>query len=250
VNPSRKPLIAGNWKMHRTVSESVALARAVADTSRVGPRTEVVVAPVFTALQAVAQALVGTRVAVAGQNVHCEDQGAFTGEISAPMLKDVGCAWSLVGHSERRQLFGETDAAVQKKLFALRKHGLAPIACLGETLAEREGGVTYDVLRRQLDAQEATALLTGLVLAYEPVWAIGTGRTAKSSDAQSAHAFLRDRIRDRYGEVADTVRILYGGSVKPDNAAELLAQPDVDGVLVGGASLDAAGFARIIQAAG
>jgi triosephosphate isomerase len=257
VNPSRKPLIAGNWKMHRTVSESVALARAVADTSRVGPRTEVVVAPVFTALQAVAQALVGTRVAVAGQNVHCEDQGAFTGEISAPMLKDVGCAWSLVGHSERRQLFGETDAAVQKKLFALRKHGLAPIACLGETLAEREGGVTYDVLRRQLDAmtasldaQEATTLLTGLVLAYEPVWAIGTGRTAKSSDAQSAHAFLRDRIRDRYGEVADTVRILYGGSVKPDNAAELLAQPDVDGVLVGGASLDAAGFARIIQAAG
>ena len=189
--------------------------------------------------------------------MHCEDQGAFTGEISAPMLKDVGCAWSLVGHSERRQLFGETDAAVQKKLFALRKHGLAPIACLGETLAEREGGVTYDVLRRQLDAmtasldaQEATALLTGLVLAYEPVWAIGTGRTAKSSDAQSAHAFLRDRIRDRYGEVADTVRILYGGSVKPDNAAELLAQPDVDGVLVGGASLDAAGFARIIQAAG
>lgn len=257
MNPSRKPLIAGNWKMHRTVSESVALARAVADTSRVGPRTEVVVAPVFTALQAVAQALVGTRVAVAGQNVHCEDQGAFTGEISAPMLKDVGCAWSLVGHSERRQLFGETDAAVQKKLFALRKHGLAPIACLGETLAEREGGVTYDVLRRQLDAmtasldaQEATTLLTGLVLAYEPVWAIGTGRTAKSSDAQSAHAFLRDRIRDRYGEVADTVRILYGGSVKPDNAAELLAQPDVDGVLVGGASLDAAGFARIIQAAG
>ena len=257
MNPSRKPLIAGNWKMHRTVSESVALARAGADTSRVGPRPEVVVAPGFTALQAVAQALVGTRVAVAGQNVHCEDQGAFTGEISAPMLKDVGCAWSLVGHSERRQLFGETDAAVQKKLFALRKHGLAPIACLGETLAEREGGVTYDVLRRQLDAmtasldaQEATALLTGLVLAYEPVWAIGTGRTAKSSDAQSAHAFLRDRIRDRYGEVADTVRILYGGSVKPDNAAELLAQPDVDGVLVGGASLDAAGFARIIQAAG
>lgn len=257
MNPSRKPLIAGNWKMHRTVAESVALARAVADTSRIGPRSEVVVAPVFTAIQAVAQCLVGTRVTVAGQNVYFEDQGAFTGEISAPMLKDAGCAWSLVGHSERRQLFGETDASVQKKLFALRKHGLAPIACLGETLSEREGGVTYDVLRRQLDAmtasldaQEATALLTGLVLAYEPVWAIGTGRTAKSSDAQSAHAFLRDRIRDRYGEVADTVRILYGGSVKPDNAAELLAQPDVDGVLVGGASLDAAGFARIIQAAG
>ncbi len=257
MNPSRKALIAGNWKMHRTVSESVALARAVADTARVGARTEVVVAPVFTALESVGRALTGTRVALAAQNVHWETQGAFTGEVSPPMLKDVGCAYVIVGHSERRQLFGETDATVQKKLVAVKGHGLAPIACLGETLAEREGGITYEVLRRQLDgmtasleAEEATALLTGLVIAYEPVWAIGTGRTAKSSDAQSAHAYLRDRIRDRYGEVADTVRILYGGSVKPDNAAELLAQPDVDGVLVGGASLDAAGFARIIQAAG
>ncbi len=257
MNPSRKALIAGNWKMHRTVSESVALARAVADTARIGARTEVVVAPVFTALAAVSKALEGTRVAVSAQNVYWEEQGAFTGEISPLMLRDVGCTYSLVGHSERRQLFGETDVTVQKKLLALRKHGLAPIACLGETLAEREGGITYDVLRRQLDGmtagldtEEATRLLTGFVLAYEPVWAIGTGRTAKSSDAQSAHAYLRDRIRDRFGEVADTVRILYGGSVKADNAAELLAQPDVDGVLVGGASLDAAGFARIIQAAG
>ncbi len=257
MNPTRRPLIAGNWKMHRTVSESVALARAVADTRPVGPRTDIVVAPVFTALTAVAKALEGTRVGLAAQNVYFEDQGAFTGEISAPMLKDAGCAWSLVGHSERRQLFGETDGTVQKKLFALKKHGLAPIACVGETLAEREAGITYDVLRRQLDAmtaglemEESIALLTGLVIAYEPVWAIGTGRTAKSSDAQSAHAFLRDRVRDRFGEVADTMRILYGGSVKADNAAELLAQPDVDGVLVGGASLDPAGFARIIQAAG
>ncbi len=257
MNPSRSPLIAGNWKMHRTVSESVALARAVADGSRIGPRTEVVVAPVFTALASVAKALEGAAVGVAAQNVHWEEQGAFTGEISPAMVKDAGCGWCLVGHSERRQLFGETDATVHKKLMALRKHGVKPIACLGETLGERESGVTYEVLRRQLDgmlgpldAGEATALLTGFVIAYEPVWAIGTGRTAKSSDAQSAHAFLRDRVRDRFGEVADTVRILYGGSVKADNAAELLAQPDIDGVLVGGASLDAAGFARIIQAAG
>jgi triosephosphate isomerase len=216
-----------------------------------------VVAPVFTALHAVADTLKGTRVSLCAQNLHWEEQGAFTGEVSAPMLRDVGCAWVLVGHSERRQLFGETDATVHKKLLAASKHGVRPIACLGETLAERESGVTYEVLRRQLDGMlgaldvdEARALLKDFVIAYEPVWAIGTGRTAKASDAQSAHAYLRDRVRDRFGEVADTVRILYGGSVKADNAAELLAQPDVDGVLVGGASLDAVGFIRIIQAAG
>jgi triosephosphate isomerase len=257
MNLSRNPLIAGNWKMHRTVSESVTLARAVAEGSRIGPRTEVVVAPAFTALAAVVKTLEGTPVAVAAQNVHWEDQGAFTGEVSPVMLKDLGCTWCLVGHSERRQYFGETDASVHKKLIALRKHGVKPIACLGETLAERESGATYDVLRRQLDGMlgaldlgEATALLRGFVIAYEPVWAIGTGRTAKATDAQAAHAFLRDRVRDRFGDVADTVRILYGGSVKADNAAELLAQPDIDGLLVGGASLDPAGFARIVQAAG
>lgn len=257
THASRKPLVAGNWKMHRTVTESVALARAVADGSRIGPRTEVVVAPVFTALTAVAEALRGTRVALSAQNAHWEDQGAFTGEISPVMVKDAGCAYCIVGHSERRQLFGETDANVHKKIVALRKHGVAPIACLGETLSERESGVTFDVLKRQLDGmvgslqgEEALGLLRDLVIAYEPVWAIGTGRTARASDAQAAHAFLRDRISAQYGEVADSVRILYGGSVKADNAAELMAQPDVDGVLVGGASLDAQGFARIIAAAG
>jgi triosephosphate isomerase (TIM) len=257
MNSSRAPVIAGNWKLHRTISESIALARAVADTQRIGPRTEVVIAPVFTALHAVGQAIKGTRVLLSAQDVYWEDSGAFTGEIAPLMLKDAGCTHSLVGHSERRQYFHETDATVHKKIVALRKHGVQPIACLGETLAEREGGTTFDVLRRQLDGmtanfegEEAIALLRGLIIAYEPVWAIGTGRTAKSSDAQSAHAFLRDRIFNRFGEVADSVRILYGGSVKADNAAELLAQPDVDGVLVGGASLDAANFARIIQAAG
>lgn len=257
TNPARRALVAGNWKMHRTLAESVALARAVAETSRIGPRTDVVVAPVFTALNAVRGALAGTPIGVAGQNVYWEEQGAFTGEVSAVMLRDVGCQWCIVGHSERRQLFGDTDAMVHKRVLAVQKHGMTPIACLGETLSERESGITFEVLRRQLDGilgglegDAAKALLTGLVVAYEPVWAIGTGRTAKSSDAQSAHAYLRDRLRDRHGELADGVRILYGGSVKADNAAELMAQPDVDGVLVGGASLDAAGFAKIIQAAG
>ncbi|MEZ4405910.1 MAG: triose-phosphate isomerase [Polyangiales bacterium] len=256
THPSRRALIAGNWKMHRTVAESVELARAVASV-RPGPRTDVVVAPVFTALYAVGQALTGTALALAAQDVYWERQGAFTGEISAEMLADVGCAFGLVGHSERRHVFGETDAHVHKKAVALRRAGVTPIACVGETLSERESGVTFEVLRRQLeglteglDDAAAVGLLDGSVIAYEPVWAIGTGRTAKSGDAQAAHAYLRDRLRSRFGEVAERVRILYGGSVKPDNAAELLAQPDVDGVLVGGASLDPKGFGQIIQAAG
>ena len=169
------------------------------------------------------------------------------------MLRDVGCAFCIIGHSERRQYFGETDAGVNRKLAALQKAGIVPIACLGETLAERDAGITLDVLRRQLDGMLSgleAGVLHGLVIAYEPVWAIGTGKTAKPSDAQSAQAFLRDRLRATYADLADEIRILYGGSAKPDNAAELLAQPDVDGLLVGGASLDAAGFARIIQAAG
>ena len=257
TSAARRPLIAGNWKLHRGIAESVELARAVADGARIGPRTDVVVAPVFTALHAVAQALRGTRVLVSAQDVYWEKQGAFTGEVSAAMIRDAGCAYGIVGHSERRQYFGETDAQVFKKITALQAEGVTPIACLGESLAERESGVTYEVLRRQLEGMlggvtggDAARLLDGLVLAYEPVWAIGTGRTAKSADAQLAHGYLRDRLRSMHGDLADGVRILYGGSVKADNAAEILAQPDIDGVLVGGASLDAAGFARIIQAAG
>ena len=253
TNPARRPLLAGNWKMHKTVSESVELARAIATGGRPGPRTDVVVAPVFTALHAVATELRGTRVALAAQDVYWENQGAFTGEVSPAMLRDVGCAFCIIGHSERRQYFGETDAGVNRKLAALQKAGIVPIACLGETLAERDAGITLDVLRRQLDGMLSgleAGVLHGLVIAYEPVWAIGTGKTAKPSDAQSAQAFLRDRLRATYADLADEIRILYGGSAKPDNAAELLAQPDVDGLLVGGASLDAAGFARIIQAAG
>ncbi len=249
---NRRPLIAGNWKMHNTVGESVSLARAIAD-ARIGPRTDVVVAPVFTALAAVVEALRGTRVAVSAQDVHWEEKGAFTGEISPGMLADVGCTYGIVGHSERRQFFGETDETVARKVTALRKRALTPIACIGETLAEREGGITFDVVRRQLEAILAVLDDEGaktVVIAYEPVWAIGTGKTAKSSDAQQVHAYIRDRIAAKFGDAAGATRILYGGSVKADNAAELLAQPDIDGALVGGASLDAGGFARIIQAAG
>ncbi|MBL8678295.1 MAG: triose-phosphate isomerase [Myxococcales bacterium] len=253
THPNRRPLIAGNWKMHKTVSESVALARAIADTSRIGPRTDVVVAPVFTALSAVKTALEGTPVALSAQNLHWEAQGAFTGEVSAAMLVDVGCRYVIIGHSERRQYFGETDDGVAKKTRAARGAGLVPIVCVGETLSEREAGITFDVIGRQLDAMLAVldeSALATTVVAYEPVWAIGTGKTAKSSDAQLAHAFLRDRAKNKFGDAGDALRILYGGSVKADNAAELLAQPDIDGALVGGASLDAEGFGRIIRAAG
>lgn len=254
TNPNRRPLIAGNWKMHQTVKGSVELARAVADGGRIGPRTDVVVAPVFTALHAVAQALQGTRVQVSGQDVFDRKEGAFTGEVSVGMLADVGCTHCIVGHSERRQLFGEKDEHVHAKVHALLEGGIIPIACLGETLAERDTGRAYEVVTTQLDAilgDLSDQALKTLVIAYEPVWAIGTGKTAKSSDAQLMHAFLRDRIKTKRGEAAaDAIRILYGGSVKPENAAELLAQPDIDGVLVGGASLQPAGFCQIIQAAG
>ena len=254
TSPNRRPFVAGNWKMHKMIGESVALARAITDGARIGPRTDVAIAPMFTALAAVADVLRGTRVSLAAQDCHWEAEGAFTGEISAPNLKDIGCTYCLVGHSERRQYSGETDEVVARKIRAMRSVGLTPIACLGETLAEKESGITFDVVRRQLDAilgDLDIAAVGALVIAYEPVWAIGTGRTAKSSDAQMVHAFLRDRVRNKLAdEAADAVRILYGGSVKADNAAELMAQPDVDGVLVGGASLDAAAFTRIIQAAG
>lgn len=253
THPNRRPLIAGNWKMHKTVSESVALARAIADTTRIGPRTDVVVAPVFTALSSVKTALEGTPIGLSAQNLHWESQGAFTGEVSAAMLVDVGCRYVIIGHSERRQYFGETDEGVAKKTKAARAAGLVPIVCVGETLSEREAGITFDVIGRQIDAALAVldeAALATTVVAYEPVWAIGTGKTAKASDAQLAHAFLRDRAKNKYGDAGDALRILYGGSVKADNAAELLAQPDIDGALVGGASLDAEGFGRIIRAAG
>jgi triosephosphate isomerase len=242
--------VCGNWKLHKTISESLDLATAVKNA--VGPLrdVEVAVAPVFTALHAVAKRLEGSSVALAAQDCFWEDQGAWTGEVSAKLLADVGCAYVIVGHSERRQHFGELDAAVNLKARAVLRHGMRPIVCVGETLAEREAGETFGRIGAQLDgglAEFTAADLRSSVLAYEPVWAIGTGRVATTAQAQEVHAFIRGRLRERFGAVADEVRIQYGGSVKADNAAGLLGQPDIDGALVGGASLKADDFLAIVK---
>jgi triosephosphate isomerase (TIM) len=230
-------LIAGNWKMHKGPEETAAFCRALRDQLEWVDGVDIAVCPPFVSLSAAVQSLAGTDIAVAAQNVHWEVEGAFTGEISAPMLFELGVYGTIVGHSERRQLFGETDEGVARRMSAALEAGLWVIACVGETEAEREAGETEDVLRRQVALLEAHEQL---VLAYEPVWAIGTGKTATPEQAQEAHAFLRGLI---------DVPLLYGGSVKSDNAAELLAQPDVDGALVGGASLDVASFVAICKAA-
>jgi triosephosphate isomerase len=248
---SRRPLLAGNWKMHGTRREAVALGRALVEAiGAVGAR-EVVVAPPFTALEAVAEVLAGSGIGLAAQNVHWEAKGAFTGEVSAPMLIEAGCTHAIVGHSERRQYFGETDATVGKRLRAALAGGLTPIVCVGETLAEREAGQTAAVIARQVEVALAglgAADLSRCVLAYEPVWAIGTGRTATPAQAEEVHAAIRRQVAGLAGEaVAAGLRILYGGSVKPENIDALMAEPDVDGALVGGASLDAAAFARIVH---
>jgi triosephosphate isomerase len=249
----RKPLVVGNWKLHLAVRASEALARAIAEGVRGLSGVDVVVAPVFTSLAAVHRALQGSGVGLAAQDLHWEDAGAFTGEVSAPLLKDVGCTHVIVGHSERRQLFGETDDRVRRKIRAALTHGLIPIVCVGETLDERERGRTLDVVLGQVDAAlEAFTgdMLRGTVIAYEPVWAIGTGKVAKAVDAQEVQAAIRARLAERIDSTAAAeVRILYGGSVKPDNAASLMAEPDIDGALVGGASLDAGQFLAIVGTA-
>ena len=250
----RRPLVAGNWKLHKTVAESVALARAVLYRLPRDGRAEVLIAPVFTALHPVHAALgEGPRVGLAGQNCHFHDEGAYTGEVSPALLKDVGCEAVIVGHSERRQLFGETDDTVRRKVGACLSHGLTPIVCVGETLEQREADDTERVVLSQLDAALEgldVGSVRRLVIAYEPVWAIGTGRTAQPADAQAVHAAIRARVAERSTpDVAAGIRILYGGSVKPANAAALMACPDIDGALVGGASLDAESFAAIVEAA-
>jgi len=245
----RVPVIAGNWKMYRTAREAAEAIRAlralVADVTEV----EVVVCPPFPALPAAVEAARGSRIRVGAQDCHWEKEGAFTGEVSVPMLADLGCSHVIVGHSERRQFFGETDATVDRKIDAVLAHGLSCIACLGETLQEREQGKTLAVLERQLRGGFARHLGSPrLVIAYEPVWAIGTGKTASPAQAQEAHAFLRQLVGQMAGpEVAARIRILYGGSVKPDNIGSLMAQADVDGGLVGGASLDPSSFTKIVK---
>jgi len=244
-----RPLVVGNWKMHGTTTFARELARGVVEAARNHPGVEVGIAPPFTALAAVREVLRGTPVALCAQSVHSEPQGAFTGAISAPMLADLGCSMVLVGHSERRRLFGETDEQVARQIRALLANDISPILCVGEELVERETGRTIEVVRAQIEAALAgldDTALRRVVVAYEPVWAIGTGRVARPADAQEVHAFLRGLLVERG---AATVRILYGGSVKAENAAGLFAERDIDGFLVGGASLQAAEFGGIVRAA-
>ena len=250
----RRPLIAGNWKMHRTEGEAAALVTALADKLPARPVPEVVVLPPFTALAAVRRVLPGDgRIALGAQYCHWAREGAYTGEVSPWMLVDAGCSYVLVGHSERRQLCGETDAQVNLRLKGALAAGLKPIVCVGETLEERDAGRTWAVVEAQLAgglAGLSAEDMGPVALAYEPVWAIGTGRNATAQQAQEVHAQVRAELKRRFGSaVALATRIQYGGSVKPNNAAELLGQPDVDGALVGGASLDASSFAAICTAA-
>ncbi|HXV20277.1 MAG TPA: triose-phosphate isomerase [Desulfuromonadales bacterium] len=247
----RRPFIAGNWKLHKTVVEALELVNTLKVELAGIVDADIVVAPVFTALAPVAEAVAGSNLTVAAQNCYPAKSGAFTGEVSPPLIKDVGCRQVIVGHSERRQIFGETDVFINAKVKALIAEGLMAIFCIGETLDERESGRMFEILRQQvteglkdLDA----AAMASVVVAYEPVWAIGTGKTASDEQAQEAHAFIRGLLQDQFGEkTAETTRIIYGGSVKPDNVDGLMAMPDIDGTLVGGASLKAADFIRIAR---
>jgi len=247
----RTPFIAANWKMYKTVHEAVVFVKEFRSLVKDITAVEIVVAPPFTALHAVAEAARSSNVGVSGQNLHWEKDGAFTGEISARMLREAGAEYVIVGHSERRRLFGETDQSVNRKVVAALGVGLTPIVCIGETLEEREAEQTLPVLDRQI--KEGLDGLSGdqvhsLVIAYEPVWAIGTGRNATPEQAAEAHAHIRGRLRSWFGgSAADGCHVIYGGSVKPDNIHDLIVLPDVDGALVGGASLDVRGFADIVS---
>jgi triosephosphate isomerase len=248
----RTPLIAGNWKMHKTLEEARTLAREIRQGVAPGRRAEVALGPPYTALAVVFKELSGSDLQLAAQDAFWEKQGAYTGAISPWMLKDAGCRYVIVGHSERRQYFGDTNQSVNRKLKAVLAADLCPIFCIGETLKEREAGQTIEVVGVQLrEGLQDLPSLTGrnLVVAYEPVWAIGTGKTATPDQAQEVHRFIRQELGRLLGSGED-IRILYGGSVTPENAASLLAEPDLDGALVGGASLKAASFLPIIAAAG
>ena len=249
----RVPFIAGNWKMFKTVLETTVYVKELRGLVKDIKDVTVVIAPPFTAVHAACEAARNSNVAVSAQNMSWEREGAFTGEISAGMIKETGAQYAIIGHSERRTLFGETDVTVNRKVIAAIAAQLTPIVCIGETLEQRERSETMDVIDRQikvgLDGLTG-AQVSGLVLAYEPVWAIGTGRTATPEQAQEACALIRERVRARSADAAEAIRVVYGGSMKPANAAELIAQPDVDGGLVGGASLDPEDFLAIVEAAG
>jgi triosephosphate isomerase len=246
----RIPLIAGNWKMYKTVQDAVVFVKELKSAVKGIADVEIVVAPAFLAVHAVAEAARNSNIGVAAQDVYWEREGAFTGEVAPAMVKEAGAEYVIVGHSERRRLFGETDAIVNRKVVAAISAGLTPIVCIGETLEERERDETFAVLDRQikdgLDRLSAEQVAE-LVVAYEPVWAIGTGRTATSAQAGEAHAHIRKRLRQWFGgDTADRCRVIYGGSVKPDNIRELIAEPDIDGALVGGASLDVRSFGELV----
>jgi triosephosphate isomerase len=245
----RRPLIAGNWKMHMKLGEASELTRRVVDGCRGFDDVDVVLMPPFTALTTVASAIAGSSIRLGAQDLHWEEKGAYTGEISPGMLKDVGCTYALVAHSERRQIFGETDRSANRKVLAALAHDLIPILCVGESDAERDRGVTFVVVDRQVKEglkDVAESQLDRLVVAYEPIWAIGTGRTATPSQAEEVHQSIRGQLAKLFGsQAAAKVRILYGGSVKADNVDDLMAEVDIDGALVGGASLEASSFTRI-----
>ncbi|GAC1556742.1 MAG: triose-phosphate isomerase [Polyangiales bacterium] len=251
MNPSRRPLIAGNWKMFNGGRTGVELAEGCVAFARDLPGVDVVIAPPFTALAAVADTIDGSPVQLAAQNVYPKDQGAFTGEISGPMLEECGCTWVIVGHRERRQYVAETDSFVAEKAAAALRHELLPIVCVGETLQQREAGEMLRVVKQQVDAFLDVIAQTpkAVAIAYEPIWAIGTGKTAGPTEAEEVHAAIRSWLEKKSPDLAKRTRILYGGSVKPDNAAALLACPNVDGFLVGGASLDAGSFGAIAKSA-
>jgi len=247
----RTPVIAGNWKLYKTKNEALALIEELAPLVKGVTNVEVIVAPVFTVLPSLVGALSGTAISLAAQDVFWEEEGAYTGEVSPRMLLDAGASHVIIGHSERRQYFGETEETVNKKVKAALKGALVPIVCIGETLAAREAGETFQVLERQLKGglEGLTATqFAPVIIAYEPVWAIGTGKTATDQQAQEAHAFIRGVLAELYGQpTADKTRVLYGGSVKPENIKGLMACPDIDGALVGGASLKGTSFASLVR---
>lgn len=247
----RRAVIAGNWKLFKTVAEAVEMISKLKPLVAANNMVDIVVAPVFTSLSKVGETVSGSNIKLSAQNCYWEEEGAFTGEVSPKLIKDVGCDYVIIGHSERRQYFGETDESVRKKTGAAVTAGLNAIVCVGETLEERESGITFKVIEKQVAGALAgfsPAEFKNIIVAYEPVWAIGTGKTASTEQAQEVHAFIRSLLVGISGaETAGAVRILYGGSVKPDNVKSLMAQDDIDGALVGGASLNAESFASIVN---
>ncbi|MBI4684834.1 MAG: triose-phosphate isomerase [Nitrospirae bacterium] len=243
----RRPFIAANWKMNKTIPETKGFVNEFILAVKDVASTDIVIAPPFTSLSTASELIRGTGIKLAAQDVFYEEKGAFTGEISPVMLLDSGCSYVIIGHSERRQYFGESDEIINKKIKASRKNALGVIFCIGESLEQREAGKTFDVLKQEIENGLRDVVMENIVIAYEPIWAIGTGRTASPEQAQEAHAYIRSRLRVLYGNKSEEICIIYGGSATPENIDSLMACPDVDGALVGGASLKPESFTRIVR---